>query len=213
MKKSLLLIVLAMLLLLSGCVTIPKPSRSFTDPSYSPENLSTANLIVYVSNDVTVNEFKKSFNETYLNSNNFSRVFTDSLTVNLKTKFPDAGIIKAETDSIGLLDTLSTVRYNYMQKYKNPLSNNYVINIRKTTIDHWYDRCYDPLNNTSTNTEYCTANMLVDIYDLNENKLVDCIIVDEEQASLFSYKACLRKTVNKAKKRICFLLTNIEKIN
>jgi hypothetical protein len=208
-----LLVIAATLLLLSGCVTVPKPTRSYTDPNYSPGRLFNAKVIVYASNDVTVNEFKKSFNEAYLNGNNFSKVITDTLSSIFNLRFPESEVIKAETDSIGLLNLNDSLRYSYMQKYRDSSRDNYIIHVRKSTIDQRNQSNYNQFNKSATTTEYCTVNMLVDVYDLNGNKIVDSIIIEEEQASLlFGYKTCLKKAIDRAIKKVNNLITNIEAI-
>lgn len=190
-RKSVVIIAfLIAIVSLSSC----KVSKQYVQYISKKENLKTPEtkkVIVFATDDVRVNEFKKTFEKNFSEKGDF--------TLDFMTQFSNKGLANNLFSKI-LIDSNS-----FKYEDVNTENSDYVIYFSNFEIANrveWNNVGGMGMNgvgmNNTTSVEYCVINVKVEIYDANNGKeILDFVVIGEESVFMFDFT----KTLNKAKER------------
>ena len=200
-KIFLTLAVVAVVLSLSSC----KASKQYVQYISKKENIitpETKNVIVFATEDIRVNEFKKTFDKNFIDKRVFVNDFmTDfSKQAKLNNLFSKVSIDNKSTaySSVNLENTDYVI---------------YFSNIEVTNRVEWRNSGGMGMNGMggmqTTSVEYCILNIKVEIYDAKNNKeILDFVAIGEASVFLFNFT----KTFQKAKERAIEHIVNYLKL-
>lgn len=183
MKKVLLVLVVGISLV--SC----QASKEFVRHISKKENIDapqTKTIIVIAADNVTLNEFKKTYKKNYEDNNAFTRAYLEQLTEGLKLRNIYADVIM---DSTAL---------NYEDVNTNNID--YVVRLSNFGINNRVEWTHGGMGvngmHSSTSIEYCIIKTKVEVYDAKTNKeILDFVAFGEESVFLFDFT----KTFLKAK--------------
>ena len=190
-KGFLVLSVVAILFSFSSCVV----SKQYVQHISKKEEIvtpQTKNLLVFATDDVAVNEFKKTFDKNYTDKGDFTTEYLNDFSQKVKINklFSDVFI---DTES----ETYATLNKN---------NTDYIIYFSNIEISNRYEMVHHAggmgMNGmgmqSSTSVEYCVLTVKVEIYDAKtDREILDFVVIGEESVFLFDFT----KTLLKAKER------------
>ncbi|QTD37427.1 hypothetical protein JL193_15245 [Polaribacter batillariae] len=189
-RKSVLIIAfLIAVVSLSSCI-VNKQYVQYISKKEDIKTPETKKVIVFATNDVRVNEFKKTFQKNFPEKRDF--------TFNFMKEFSNKGLanhlfsdILIDRDSFNYED-VSTKNSDYIIYFSNFEISNRV---------EWNNTGGMGVNGVGMNTtsaEYCVIKVKVDIYDAKTDKeILDFVVIGEESVFMFDFT----KTFYKAKER------------
>lgn len=190
-KGFLLLAVLAILCSFSSCIV----SKQYVQHISKKEEIvtpQTKNLLVFATDDVKVNEFKKTFDKNYIDKSDFTTQYLNDFAQKIKINklFSDV-FIDTESETYATLNKNNT---DYIIYFSNiGISNRY------ETVHHAGGMGMNGMGmQPSTSVEYCVLTVKVEIYDAKtDREILDFVVIGEESVFLFDFT----KTLLKAKER------------
>ncbi|PWG04182.1 hypothetical protein [Polaribacter aquimarinus] len=159
----------------------------------------TKKVLIFASDDVRVNEFKKTFQKNFPEKKDFSMNYLDVFSEKLHA---------SQVFSKVYVDSLNTT-YTSVNKEKV----DYVIHFSNFEIANrieWNHSAGMNMNgvggmNTTTSVEYCIINVKVEVYDAKTNReILDFVAIGEDSVFLFNFT----KTLHKAKERSILHIIN-----
>ncbi|WP_299669383.1 hypothetical protein [uncultured Polaribacter sp.] len=189
MKKQLLLLVIITIL-----VTSCKVSRQYVQHISKKADIvapKTKNVIVIATEEVTVNEFKKTFEKNFAEKRDFSLNYLNEFSEKLSASYLYADV------------SIDTKNSTYASVNKE--NADYVIhfsNFEITNRVEWRNTGGMGMNGVggmqTTSVEYCIINVKVEIYDAKKNReVLDFVSIGEKAVFLFNFT----KTLQEAKER------------
>ncbi len=203
MKKVILISLALLTLLFTGCATLEVTTK-FIDPQYKPEMIRTANILVGIQENVESFDFEKPFYELFESDMEYSHLYSDSLKLRLRKKFPQAYVIPSDNDSLGVILKFKSIPQ--IQSYCAPFIKNglptYLVQINKTSIIKKVT--YNPGSYNMTTGVYkgaytqtdCVAKFDVDVIELNDGKLVHSFIVSDQTVIYSPDKSAIKYTLS-----------------
>lgn len=190
-RNSVLILVLFTLFFNLTSCKVSKDYVQYVSKKEDITNPSTKKALVFVSGDIQVNEFTKTFDKNYENKNAFVSIFLDD--------FKQQVVANTLFEEV-YLDPI-TQDYNQLNK----ADEDYIIRFSNLEISNrveWTNTGGVAVNGIGmqapTSIEYCVIKAKVEIYDSETDKeILDFIVIGEASVFLFNFT----KTFNKAKER------------
>ncbi|PQJ72163.1 hypothetical protein [Polaribacter butkevichii] len=190
-RKSVLIIVFFTILFSLSSCKVNKQYVQYISKKEDIKTPETKKVIVFATDDVRVNNFKKTFEKNFPQKVDF--------TFNFMNEFSEKGFEN------NLFSNISIDRKSFKYDDLNTENSDYVIYFSNFEISNrveWNSTGAMGMNgmgmNTSTSVEYCVINVKVEIYDAKNGKeILDFVVIGGESVFMFDFT----KTFNKAKER------------
>lgn len=192
MKKNTFLILLSISLVLS--FTSCKISKEYVQYISKKEEItapSSKKVLAFVSGDIQVNEFTKTFDKNFVDKDEYVSIFLNDFKeqVALNTLFADV-YIDSESQNY---EAINKVDEDYVIRFSNIEISNRV---------EWTGSGGMNMNGMGmqvpTSVEYCVIKTKIEVYDAkNDQEILDFVVIGEASVFLFNFT----KAFNKAKER------------
>lgn len=190
MKKA-ILFVFIIVISLSSCQT-PKDFIKSVSKKEEIKTPNTKKVLVFSSDDVRINEFKKTFEKNYPAIEDFTISYLNDFTLQLKDRFlyETVHVDRVHTS----YDDLDKTDIDYVLYF----SNFEIANRVEFVSSGGMGMNGMAVGMQTTSVEYCVINVRVEIYDTKNNKeIIDFIAIGEASVFLFNFT----KTFQKAKQK------------
>ena len=179
-----------MIFLMIFSLTSCKVSKDYIQYISKKENIETPNtkkVVVIASDDVKVNEFKKTFEKNFTDKKDFSVKYLKDFSkkLNLNNLYANVSVDENNTS----YDSVDTSGADYVILFSSfEIANR---------VEWSHSGSMNGIGgmNTSTSVEYCIINVKVEVYDTKTNKqILDFIAIGEDAVFLFNFTKTFNET-------------------